>query len=532
MHPCRSYLLWAAISCALFVGACDFGIGGDPEVNRAPDTELSVRDTSLVDNIPDDNRLASTVFVSWSGTDPDGYVTRYELRFYGDGNSPAVEEGWVSTSRNDSLILLPLEIGDATANVVFEVRAVDNEGAIDDTPARTVFPIRNSPPTLRFDPAEIPPDTTFGFVSIGWFADDPEGLTNLSHVEISLNDTVNYVALPAEVDFVTLVGDVNKADPTQSVAGARVYTGRSFQSTAIVVPGMLLGATNTLYARAVDLTDTTSVRAEFTWHVKKSNSNVLFVNDHRASATAARELQAYHLDVLREFLPSGSVPDVWDISAPYFEVRSTNLFRSADPTMRVMFADYDYIYWVTTNSTNSIFANNFPLAAAALSDFLADGGRIMVHSPVLPPNNPEENLGNPAVLLLPFSDFVTFPDSLLQSLRINAATEVTPSPGAPDFPPLRTRTTILNTFPFVVETELAEPLLEAEYEYRTFDGDRGPWTGPSTIASISTDRQVGLFALPMVNTFNFADNFVGADGDTEAPRAVIHRMLEMLEFPQ
>ncbi len=50
------------------------------------------------------------------------------------------------TLSSDTLILLPIERGSRTANVAFEVRAIDNEGIKDPTPARTVFPIQNSPP--------------------------------------------------------------------------------------------------------------------------------------------------------------------------------------------------------------------------------------------------------------------------------------------------------------------------------------------------------------------------------------------------
>ena len=65
--------------CALLGGAgilvlaagCDTGISGDAFDNQLPDTELSVRDSSLVDNLTNAERLSSTIFASWTGTDPD-----------------------------------------------------------------------------------------------------------------------------------------------------------------------------------------------------------------------------------------------------------------------------------------------------------------------------------------------------------------------------------------------------------------------------------------------------------------------------
>jgi hypothetical protein len=97
---------------------------------------------------------------------------------------------------------------------------------------------------------------------------------------------------------------------------------------------------------------------------------------------------------------------------------------------------------------------------------------------------------------------------------------------------LQASSTILNTFPFVVETGTAESMLEAEYQYRARNGNTGTWFGSSTVASISADRKVGLFALPLVSTFDGSPYFVGADGDPEAPRIVVRMLLQELGFPQ
>jgi len=235
----------------VLLGGCDAGFTGEPLPNQPPETYLSVRDSSLVDNLSDEERLVSTVYVSWSGDDPDGYVAAYELRYYDTATGP-VGVGWTRTTRNDSLVLLPIPPGQATANVTFEVRAIDNEGLADPTPARTVFPIRNSPPEIRLVNFELPPDTTFPIFSFSWQADDPDGVTNLARIEVSFNDSTRFVALPPEVDFVTFVANFDRNDPSQLETTARVYTGRAFRSTTIEVPGLRLDAENTFYVRAVD----------------------------------------------------------------------------------------------------------------------------------------------------------------------------------------------------------------------------------------------------------------------------------------
>jgi len=49
----------------LVLAACDGSVSGTPDGNAAPSTELSVRAVSLVGQIPEADRLASTVDVSW-----------------------------------------------------------------------------------------------------------------------------------------------------------------------------------------------------------------------------------------------------------------------------------------------------------------------------------------------------------------------------------------------------------------------------------------------------------------------------------
>ena len=89
-----------ALGALWLLGACDSGITGTPVENQPPETALSVRDTSLVDNLPASERLASTVLVSWSGSDSDGFVAAFEIRFFDrlDRNTVGAEEGWTRTT--------------------------------------------------------------------------------------------------------------------------------------------------------------------------------------------------------------------------------------------------------------------------------------------------------------------------------------------------------------------------------------------------------------------------------------------------
>ena len=533
--------LLVGVGMLAFWAGCDADISGTAQENRAPETALSVRDTSLVDNLAGADRLSSTVFVSWSGTDADGFVVSFEVRFYATEEPPAgPEDGWSATARSDSLVLLPIPRGERIADVVFEVRAIDNEGQRDLSPARTVFPIENAPPAIDLNDFDLPPDTTFSIISFAWEAEDPEGPGNLARIEISLNDSTQFTALPADAAFITLVGDVDRNDPAQTETSANVFLGRSFQNTGLQVPNLRLDADNTFYLRAADQTDTTSTLVRFSWFVKKPRGEVLYVNDYR-SATALL-IQSVHIDFLETYLPDDVEIDTWDISMPVATGSAGNLSRStsmppnADPTLRQQLALYRYIYWVSTNATNSIRRNNLPFAASVMDLFFENGGKVMVHVPATAPANPEDNLGNSAILLLPLSDLVVLPDTVRRlQLPTNAGViPLEPLPGlGVTMPPLISQQFQINTRPYIAEGANVIPLYAGDYQYVTRVGNRtGQWPGPSTVASISADRRVGLFVLPIINEQNQQLLLSGPDGDPEALREAIHLMLESLEFPK
>lgn len=521
------------------LAGCDSGITGTALDNRAPETALSVRDSSLVDNLAGADRLTSTVFVSWTGTDPDGFVAAFELRFWPDSTpAPGPEEGWTRTTRTDSLILLPIPRGERAANVVFEVRAVDNEDARDPTPARTVFPIENAPPTIRLSSFELPPDTTFSVVSFAWTADDPEGRENLSRVEVSLNDSTRFTALPPDVEFITLVGDLDGAGQTTT---AEVFFGETFRGTGLRLDGLRLGDDNTFYLRAVDQTDTTSTLQRYTWHVKRPDGGVLFVNDFRKSSFPV--VQGFHFALLRAFLPPDTPVDTWDLSQPFVTGQGGNAPRSdalpavADPTLRQTLALFRHIYWLSSNSTNSIVQNNLPFAANVLDLFFENGGTLMVASPVTLPGDPAESLSNPAVLLLPISDLITFPDSLRPTLRMPSGTPVEPLEAVPGtgqtLPPLESQQFVIGTLPYAAATANTVPLYRAGFlSVSRAGGQTAPWQGPGVVASMSADGRIGLFSLPLVNETTGAPVFTGPGGDPEAAREAVHRMLRGLGFPE
>ncbi|MEO0857953.1 MAG: hypothetical protein AAFY55_14000 [Bacteroidota bacterium] len=549
-------LVFAAL---LALAACDTGFEGDFLGNQPPETELAVRsddlrgplafeetftgtpgdsifigsDTLIVGGdgtvlFRDTLRLTSTVPIAWTGTDPDGFVDGYELRFFALSEPLGDEEGWRFTERTDSLVLLPIPFGEAQADVALEIRAIDNEGVRDPSPARTVFPIRNSDPTLRLSTSDVPPfqddpdapDTlrTFPLFSFGWTAGDPDGESNLAAIEVSLNDSTAFVQLPADATFITLVAQTK----TEGMTDAEVYLGRGFQRTALTLPGLVVGGENAFYIRAVDDAGATSPLIRYPaplddddnadtppllrgFVVQPVTSSLLLVNDYRSArlpTTNDETVMDFHRAVLRDRLGlAGDAVawDEWDLSETILRSDAADFSAAlpapVDPTLRQTLALWDRIYWVTNAATNSPIGNNLPPAASVMDLFFTNGGRLFVQTPVTQPlaADPTLNDGNAAINVLPLDALVTGVTLRVRRDPLNVRDAV-PGVGRP-LPPLEVTSTLTNTVPFEVGGSDV-PLYDAPF----FAPGGGSFDGPFTMAAISQDARVALFGLEVVST--------------------------------
>jgi hypothetical protein len=131
--------------------------------NLPPETTLFVQGTL--------DTVNHVVRIYWFGSDPDGEVSGFELRFL-NPSAPA-DTGWVFTTRTDSTFTVFTPAGFAAPR--FEVRAVDDAGQRDPSPALADFQFTNQPPTARFTQRLLPNDTTYASVTLAWTADDPDG---------------------------------------------------------------------------------------------------------------------------------------------------------------------------------------------------------------------------------------------------------------------------------------------------------------------------------------------------------------------
>lgn len=369
----------------------------EPYPNAKPETYISLfPDSSL-------SQSTSNLKIHWWGTDEDGWVVGYVFSFDG--------KNWFWTFKNDSVFRLPIFGPDTsyhfwvlavdnTVKVKFEegskVNFVDkngdgfwNEGerfeifpddSYDDTPANLEFPIKNTPPTVEFAmTGEFTgtrldvPDTTFPIVSFQWIASDIDGDNTISEFWVALNDTTNWVRVPGQFRFLTLLAE--NFTQSDSVADALVIPSSMQTLGRAPVQGTLkmrLNANNVFYLKARDVAGAFSSTIRMpsegkTWFVKRPKGNLLIVADY---GVADNSINFYKS--IFDTLVGGNF-DVWDLRVGARYPRRGSL---VPPFPRVDFAEvlarfYKYVFWVSSDETN------FDIAAISLPKFKSVGGKTL-----------------------------------------------------------------------------------------------------------------------------------------------------------
>lgn len=407
----------AIVLLAILLSGCDSGLSGDFVENQTPITNLTVERI----NRGEDFRLPSQINISWWGSDSDGYIVGFEYAI-----NDTSEGAWTFTTKSDSTFILPISGGQNTDDVLFKVRAVDDDGAKDPVGARLVYPIVNTAPEVSFNINETPPDSLFAISSFGWTVSDPDGFLNIESTEIAINDKDNgWVQIPLSIEnegrvFISLEYD----NSTLGEKTADVFLGRSYTSALdntgqrIEVSGVEVGALNTAYIRSIDAAGAISEIDSVSWFVKPQRSNVLFIND--IEGNSALEKQAQHYSYLEE---NGILPDLWLINSSGIGL-SDEFPSVVDPTLQKTLAKWDHIYWVS----NSI-ARNIIYALEITNQFFANGGTMFVNIPMsVNEVNQELDLFN----FIPVDSIgYVDPTEFETGFVINNNTEVTSNEGAP-----------------------------------------------------------------------------------------------------
>ncbi|HKI83421.1 MAG TPA: hypothetical protein VKA63_03710 [Candidatus Krumholzibacteria bacterium] len=193
-------LIWLALSLALAVGitACQSGITGEVTANQPPDTRVTATPPAL-------EETSFTVQFYWTGLDNDGWVDHFEWRISDNGQDGIVDQAdtlglpWHSTVVTDSTFSVSADIALFQTDVdnpqitdpkdfrywqthTFFVRAVDNLGVPDETPAMVSFTATTLSPTITItlpkSKGTIDCVSSARALTFGWEGDDPDNVAS------------------------------------------------------------------------------------------------------------------------------------------------------------------------------------------------------------------------------------------------------------------------------------------------------------------------------------------------------------------
>ncbi|MBK9730618.1 MAG: hypothetical protein IPO83_04915 [Chitinophagaceae bacterium] len=341
----------------LLFSACKNSLEGDLTPNIPPET-FTIVDTII--RLGDD-RFNSQVEISWWANDPDGLVAGYEYTF-----DSIIDESssWHFTTKQDSIFLLATPPGKDTIDFNFKVRAIDNLGAKDPTPATLVYPVKNSAPAVAFIDAENSPVITFPVIRFYWEGSDPDGYENLNHFECCWNDTTQ---LPYVID-ISATGAVFEADDLlNNFPQCKVFLNNNSDAQPELMNGLALNDTNVLYIRAVDNALALSpFVASYKIYVKKPVSSILLVDGYTSGGSAVESFYTQHL--ISAGFPSVDTMQIFQqLNNAYTQLSPDNLSQSK------LFALFKTIIWFSNDAVNSL-----SLGQRTLNDFFNNNGKLLM----------------------------------------------------------------------------------------------------------------------------------------------------------
>ncbi|WP_421750622.1 hypothetical protein [Croceimicrobium sp.] len=343
-------ILWG-LSAVLLIAGCR---KGEIDRNGLPDTFISYEAI----NLSGQNRLNSSVRLTWYGTDGDGYISGYELSLD--------NQNWEYTTTQDSVFLFDIPPGQDSADISFFVRAIDNDDNIDPSPAFLKVPLINTPPDAAFLDDRGPSDTAFIAATFFWQASDPDGDNTLKAVEMKINEG-DWVEIDRGQNLITFLADTNVQN---GEASAEIYYGQSTAAAPYSINGLKVNDSNRVYIRSIDIADAISdvdTSEVFYFRPKTSGVNMLWVSGHNSSIK----------NQYKGYLQSNNLN--YDL-LNFGYAQGANLPKYFDPTVQLIFKQYQqaFLNLPSTNFRNSVTGDEKPLIdylAPVIQRFTDNGGK-------------------------------------------------------------------------------------------------------------------------------------------------------------
>lgn len=459
-------VVWAVcLGLVLTISSCR---KGELQAGELPETQL------FLDRIqvPDSLRLSTVVELHWTGFVRNAYITGFEVSTNGGAS-------WGFTPYSDSTFVFTVPAGNQIANIEVYVRAMDNYGRKDPSPAYLSVPVKNTPPVLTL--SDTIPDTALTVLTCSWQLSDPDGESTLDSVEIQMNGGTP-VSLPPGTTLITLV-PVNP-----DVAGAsdmKIYRGTNGMLYPFLLPGAMLDGTNQLSIRVKDKSGAFSPAITTSpFYLKKKNADLLVLDAYPADPAA----RALYASAFGTVYPNYDFISLLDNNRKY-QPKYWNL------AFKELISLYDKVIWYSNrNAYNTEGQPESGLlletACQPFQQYLNQGGKLLVLS-TLPVLDTSYNfvVTSPVFTLLPIDTLSTSNGQA----RLQTDSLVVPASGS-GYPVLRPSQFMTGLSPFA-------PKPSAEVIYSAQITPSLGWVGPSVCAARSRGNngktQLVYFSLEM-----------------------------------
>ncbi len=439
-------ILFALIAFA----SCKKSFEGEATTQLPPDTYLAI------DKIyrSGDLRLTTTVEAHWWGLSQTGIITGYEV-------STDNMLTWQFTKKQSGTFLLTIPPGKDTADVAIFVRAVDNLGQHDATPASTLYPIKNTPPSIYFDYGNGRRTTSFPAFRYNWIANDTDGLADIQGIEVAFNDTNNIYLFPSNTTAATFAAQISGGVIGNSF---NVYQNSKTTASSFTVTGILFDSLNRIYIRSFDRSGSRSKWAKDSIYIKKPKSDILLINDYSSQPNYYRNFYSNKLIAL------GTAYSKFD-AVDY----SWNIFPSDNFTTTKNFDYFKKIIWISSDAFSTL-----KVAGSGTSNFFSNGGKMLMVIDIGGTYIYSES----QVSFTPIASFVDPPTSSSQ-FKINMGDSLLPLQSG--WPLLTTSSGILNNNfrPFNVQNSSStfayDELYSAKLLVSSPPNPLSVWTGKSTL---------------------------------------------------
>jgi hypothetical protein len=446
--PSNLWKAWAVCLGIIFLGtACR---KGELNPGEYPDTKIFLDQIQL----PDSLRLSTVVQLHWTGFVQNAYIAGYEISTNGGAN-------WGFTNDSDSTFVFTVPPGNQNADISFWVRAIDNYGRKDPSPAQLVVPVKNTPPVIALSDSLA--DTVLTVFSLSWNLTDLDGEETLDSIQVRMNNA-DWISLPPQTNLVTFVPN----NPTTSGAGTlKMFRGTQGQLLNDALPGAILEGMNQFSVRGKDKSGAFSNEVQTSpFYLKKINSDLLVIDAYPADPVA-RSLYAASLNSV---YPNYDFVSLLDNNRKY-QPKYWNI------AFKEWIALYDKVFWYSSRSAYNLEGSAesgllLETSAQAFQSYLNAGGKLLILSS-LPAIDTNYNFvpTSPVFTLLPIDTLST---SVGQA-RLQTDSLVMPALGL-SYPALTPSQFLTGLSPF-------HPRLGSEVLYSAQITPNQGWIGPRVVGA-------------------------------------------------